>query len=270
MSTEWIDQAFRVAQIAARKASQHALNNQASELAVVSTSPHDVKLQLDIDCQALIQDEILEAFPDHIILGEEGTDHVLDANQSDTPIWIVDPIDGTVNFKHGHPYWCCSIGIYYRGQPVVGIVEAPAMHMSFSASENHPAECNGAVIHSSNTGTLADAMIHCGLDKNVRPGVPPLSILGSIAKNCRKARIIGSAALDLCFLARGISDGYIESNIYLWDVAAAGYIAERAGAKVEFIDYDPTTQKVTFIACAPSLFEDFSSLVLDSLNQKSN
>ena len=266
MTAEEIDAALKVAQQAAIAASAHAQSSHASERAVLEEAAHDIKLHLDVECQEIIESCIREAFPDHQILGEEDDSPHINLEETGTPVWIIDPIDGTVNFKHGHPFWACSIALFHNGQAVLGVVEAPAMQLSLSASLNQPARCNGSEISVSSTSTLDQAMIHTGMDANVRPGVPALAVLSTLATTCRKVRVVGSAALDLCYVALGRADGYIETNIYLWDVAAAGFIVERAGGKTNRIWFDPNTYKVHYLAGAPNLYEDLKDVVLQTLD----
>ena len=265
MTPEEVEAAFLVAQAAAREASAHAHNNRNSDCTVLEEAAHDIKLHLDVECQALIESRIKDAFPDHLILGEEDDSPRINLSEAEDPVWIIDPIDGTVNFKHGPPFWGCSIALFYKGSAVLGVVEAPAMQLSLSASSHRPATCNDEPISVSGTTTLGEAMVHTGLDANVRPGVPALAVLSTLATTCRKVRVVGSAALDLCYLALGRADGYIETNIYLWDVAAAGFIVERAGGLTNKLWFDPETYKVHYLASAPGVHDELVALVNASL-----
>lgn len=221
----------------AKKAGTHALNNWSRRDEVIQSSPHDVKLRLDVECQETAEASILSTFPDHTILGEESAS--LAGNHQPSTInhspytWIIDPIDGTVNFSHGYIIWCTSIAVHYKGNTVAAAVYAPALNELYSASENQPAMMNGNPIKVSTVNSLAKAMIFTGMDRNPIPGIEPYTTFKTIAGNVQKARISGSAALDLCRVACGQADGYFESDIYTWDVAAAGYIIQRAGGIAE-------------------------------------
>lgn len=194
-------------------------------------SAHDVKLKLDVECQAIAERTILQAFPGHAILGEETAG---DAAPTHSPyVWIIDPIDGTVNFSHGLPFWCCSVAVQYQGRTVAGAVYGPALKELFTATVDGPARCNGRRLRVSETRRFDAAMVLTGLDQKLTRHMPRLGVFQAIAENARKARVMGAAALDICRVAAGQADGYFESGIYTWDVSAAGLVVERAGGKTE-------------------------------------
>lgn len=215
----------------AKTAGTHALQNIGRRSEVHRTYRHDVKLQLDLECQELAIRTIHEHFPDHAILAEEDERHNREIPQGYQ--WIVDPIDGTVNFSHGFPIWCCSVAVRLGEKVLAGAIFAPALGHLYEVTHDGPALCDGENIHVSTVPRLDQAIIFTGMDKDAAPEAPPLTFFSAIAGAAQKARIIGSAALDLCAVACGQGDGYFESGIYLWDVAAAGLLVERAGGKTE-------------------------------------
>jgi myo-inositol-1(or 4)-monophosphatase len=231
----------------------HATRNWNRRKQAVKTFAHDIKLDLDIECQEKIEQQILAQFPGHKCLGEE--DASLDVKQKVDPAaqgyeWIIDPIDGTVNFSNGLPTWCCSVAVREIPSGIVraGAVYAPMLQALYSASLSGTATKNGQPIHVSACTSLSQGIVMTGMDKNLEPGLPPLTYFRHIAVSARKARINGSAALDLCWVAEGAADGYFEGSIYLWDIAAAGLITERAGGQTEILKKRGEPNQLSFLA----------------------
>ena len=225
-------QLLDIAVEAARAAGDHALQNFDRRHEVFQRTPHDVKLQLDLECQARAAEVIRRHCPTHAFLGEEGGDY----NENAEHLWIVDPIDGTVNFSHGLPMWCSAVAVRQAGQIVAGAVYAPRLNQLYTATSDGLALCNGQPLRVSAVSRLEEAIVFTGIFKD-QPA--SLNIFRALSHSLQKTRILGSAALDLCLLAAGHSEGYFEARIFLWDIAAAGLIAERAGARVEVLErYD--------------------------------
>jgi myo-inositol-1(or 4)-monophosphatase len=216
-----------VAICAAEAAGNHAMQNKDRRTESTEAFAHDVKLVLDMECQKIAEDVIASEFPDHGILGEED----IRPNSQEAYEWVIDPIDGTMNYTHGFPYWCCSIAVRHHDKVLAGCVFAPESNEYYTAHIEDAARLNGEPIQVSDTCHLQDAMIFTGLSKHMESANEPhFDMFKMMALNTQKARINGSAALDLCHVAAGSSDGFFETSIYLWDYAAAGLIAERAGA----------------------------------------
>ena len=232
---------------AATHAGRHAYKQRALRKDTVAVLKHDIKLKLDLECQTIAEGVILEKYPSHRILGEEG---IREADQDGTaPFeWIIDPIDGTVNFAHGLPLWCCSIAVRQGDTIVAGAVHIPEREETFCATIDGPALLNGHPISVSDTPDMAHAMIMTGLDKDLKPGVPPLAVFSAISTVAQKTRICGSAAMDICSVACGRADGYFEGQIYLWDIAAAGLIVERAGGQIEHLGALNEPHRLCFMA----------------------
>jgi myo-inositol-1(or 4)-monophosphatase len=217
---------------AARAAGDHALRNVHRRNDVAQRFAHDVKLDLDLECQRKAEEVIRAAFPAHRILGEEDGTFDRDA----APLWIIDPIDGTVNFQHGMPLWCSSVAVRVGTEIVAGAVHVPAMREFYTATADGPALLNGEPIRVSEVARLEDALVVTGLSKHINTNLLAMDVLEAVSLKVQKARIMGAAAVDLCHVACGRADGYYESGIYLWDVAAAGLIARRAGGRAEVIE----------------------------------
>jgi len=251
------EQLLEVAIEAAQAGGTHAKSNASRRAEAIQSYAHDVKLALDVECQERIEAVIHGHFPDHVILGEEdetlangkrlGEGKSAEAND-DGYEWVVDPIDGTVNFSHGFPMWCCSVAVRRGEEVLAAAVYMPDMDALYAATADGPATRNGIPIHVSDREDISQCIIMTGMDKNIVPGVAPMTFFTNIAQTCRKARIAGSAAVDLCWVAEGIADGYFEGNIYLWDVAAAGLIIKQAGGIGEIVDQGGEPHQLTYIA----------------------
>jgi len=234
-----------VAVRAAKAAGQHALNNKARRTETNETFEHDIKLVLDVECQQVAEKMIAEEFPDHGILGEEE----VRPNPATAYEWVIDPIDGTMNYTHDFPYWCCSIAVRLGDKMLAGCVYAPEFNDCYTAHIEGPAELNGQPIRVSETQHLRDALIFTGISKHMEnTNEPHFDRFRALALNTQKLRINGSAALDLCHVAAGTSDGFFETSLYLWDHAAAGLIAERAGAILSLYPRPDEPHGVTVLA----------------------
>jgi len=247
---------------AAHAAGNHALKHRDRRNEATATSQHDVKLRLDVECQDRAAEAIRSVYPGHAILGEEDAgEQARDAGGEYT--WIVDPLDGTVNFSHGLPLWCCSVAVR-RGEDVVaGAVYAPALGELYTATADGPAMCNGSAIRTSEVTDISRAMVHTGIDRFTDTGFPSLRILKRIAEAVQRPRVMGSAALDICRVACGEADGYFESGVFTWDVAAGGLIVQRAGGKVEVLKRQgPHPHRVMFMASNGHIHEALRELVL--------
>jgi myo-inositol-1(or 4)-monophosphatase len=205
-----------------------------------SVTQHDIKLELDIRSQALIERALRRAFPDVALVGEEGVAGRTDAEYR----WVVDPIDGTVNFAYGIPHACVSIALQRRAktppkvgefedgfQTVVGVVYDPFCDELWTAIRGQPALLNRKIIHVSRRGKLRDAVVSIGFSKTRESLETMVPFFNGLVHRVRKIRIMGSAALALTYVACGRFDAYIECEIHLWDVAAGGLIIESAGGE---------------------------------------
>ena len=219
---------------AVQVATRHALDNISRRTETVKLAEHDVKLCLDIECQAKAEAVIKKQFPDHVTLGEE--DVVTEQHHADDYEWVIDPIDGTVNFSHGLPYWGCSIAVQRNGKTLAGAVLAPEVDKLFTATVDSPSLCNGKPIKVSATKSLGESIIYTGADQNVGSDLPPYTFFSRIAEKCQRPRMMGCASFDLCRVASGEGDGYFEAGIYIWDIIAAGLIVRQAGGAAEIIE----------------------------------
>lgn len=197
---------------------------------------HDLKIELDIRCQKTIETILRKAYPDISVLGEEG----VSGDQRAEWRWVVDPIDGTVNFAYGIPHACSSIALQrrragatgYRNsdfESVAGVVCDPFCQELWTGIRGGPARLNGRPIKASTRAKLAEAVIALGFGKRSSVLKVLMPEFERLALKVRKVRILGAAALDLCYVAGGRLDAFVESGVRLWDVAAGGLILECAG-----------------------------------------
>jgi myo-inositol-1(or 4)-monophosphatase len=227
------DLALACAVRAARQAGSLMRRNDTLVKKINQQSQHDIKLELDVRCQKLIEKTLLGAFPQSAVLGEEGVAGVSGADWR----WVVDPIDGTVNFTYGIPHACVSIALQSRAKSsddfstIVGVVYDPFCDELFTGIRGGPARLNGRCIHASRRKVVAEAIVAIGFAKEAASLRENLPVFNAMVKRVRKMRIMGSAALSLAYVAAGRFDAYLESGINLWDIAAAGLILECAGGE---------------------------------------
>jgi myo-inositol-1(or 4)-monophosphatase len=230
---------------AATEAGKLLRENFGAELHVNELHKHDIKLELDVRSQALITRLILEAYPDHQILGEEGN-----TGGGGGVEWIVDPIDGTVNYFYGIPHFCVSIAARNRTthEPLLGVIHDPMMNETWAVTEGGTPTLNGRPIRVSDRGAMSDAVVTVGFSKSKSALDAGFERYKRIAYDVRKTRMLGSAALALAYIACGRLDAYVEEQISLWDVAAGNLLVEAAGGK---ITTQPSSMKQgTMFICA--------------------
>jgi myo-inositol-1(or 4)-monophosphatase len=197
------------------------------ELATKSSSI-DLVTEVDRLSEAAIRAEVASAFPEHVVLGEEAGQAPGDARYR----WIVDPLDGTVNFAHGFPFYCTSIALEIDGRVAVGVVLDTAGGERFSATAGGGAFRNGAPIAVSRTTEIGASMLATGFAYGGAAVARNLSLFARVLPLARAVRRPGAAALDLCQVACGRFDGYWELELNAWDVAAGLLIVREAGGTV--------------------------------------
>lgn len=216
----------------------------------------DLVTQYDVATEQFIIEKLRVAFPEHTLIGEET--HRGDFGTVFEKAIYIDPIDGTTNFVHGIPHVAISIGVYEYGEGVMGVVYNPILDELFCAVRGEGACCNGNLIHVSAQTDLQQALIATGFpyDKNEHGANHQwvMRAMGKMLPHVRDIRRLGSAALDLCYVARGAMDGYYEITLNPWDVAAGLIIAQEAGATVTSADGSPVHfDNTTVIAANPTL-----------------
>jgi myo-inositol-1(or 4)-monophosphatase len=223
--------AQKVAVKAARAAGKIMRANWHRPKHVNSAEAHDIKLELDVRCQKLIEKIFCAAFPQIALVGEEGCSG--DANAKYR--WVVDPIDGTVNYFFGMPHACVSIALQRRiakdYQTVLGVIYDPFTDELWTATLGGQTKLNGRVVRVSKRGKAGDAVVAMGFSKSKENLEKSLPHLIRLARRTLKIRLMGSAALELAYVASGRLDLYVERTINLWDIAAGALMVECSGGK---------------------------------------
>ena len=243
MKTVSIQSALAAAVKAARAAGKIMHANWHKPKRVNSAEAHDIKLELDVRCQELIEKLLRRAFPEIPVLGEEGISGDMNAEYR----WVVDPIDGTVNYFFGMPHAAVSIALEQREQSIVGVIYDPFTDELWTAVRGGKTRLNGRIVRVSNRAQLNESIIAMGFSKDKENLDISLPHVNRLARRVKKIRIMGSAALELAYVASGRLDAYFERRINLWDVAAGGLLVERAGG--EFYAR-PVTGKYRYTMCA--------------------
>ncbi len=192
-------------------------------------SKRDVVTDVDYRSEALVLEAIRQRYPDDAILAEESGKHESKAaGGGNGRLWVIDPLDGTVNYANGIPFFCVSIGLVADGRPSVGVIFDPARDDLYAATADGPACLDGQRVSVSDKDALSDWVI--SLTVVGRGGI---SAERRVGRAVRIPRRMGSAALALAYVGSGRFDAFVQNGgLSPWDVAAAGLIAERAGAKV--------------------------------------
>jgi myo-inositol-1(or 4)-monophosphatase len=194
-------------------------------------SAKDVVTEVDHLSEALILDGIRATHPGDGIIAEESGEHVGGGREPTAGVgraWIVDPLDGTINYANGIPFFCVSIALVEAGRPAVGVIHDPIRRETFVATDDGPALRDGEPIAASTKELLSDFVVSMALS-----GPNLISRARVVRKAIRVPRSMGSAALALAYVGNGRFDAFVQQGgLSLWDVAAAGLIAERGGATV--------------------------------------
>jgi myo-inositol-1(or 4)-monophosphatase len=220
---------LETAQSVAREAGRLATRFLAdrSNLGIELKGPQDFVTKADRAVEELIIRHLSAAFPDDGFVGEEGIESS-QGRSEESPIWIVDPIDGTANFVQGRSEWCVSIGLVRSGQPTLGVIYHPSADELFSAAVGHGASRDGMPIRVSSRATLAQATIALEYSLKTPPSAH-LAHVGAVLGAGSEYRRNGSAALSLAHVADGRLDGFVELHVYAWDVAAGMLLIAEAG-----------------------------------------
>jgi myo-inositol-1(or 4)-monophosphatase len=205
--------------------------NFGTELNVNEMQKYDIKLELDVRSQALITDLILKTFPEHAILGEEGGEI---GGQGDVE-WIIDPIDGTVNYFYNIPHFCVSIAARDRRthELLVGVIFDPMQNETWAVAKDTAPTLNGKPIQCSGRSEMKDCIVTVGFSKSKESINAGFERYQRIAYEVRKTRMMGSAALAMAYIACGRLDAYVEEQISLWDIAAGQMLIEACGGTVK-------------------------------------
>jgi myo-inositol-1(or 4)-monophosphatase len=230
---------------------------------------HDLGMKGEVDfateadhlAEEFILNHIRDRYPSHHMVAEEtGSNHIVSEHA-----WYIDPLDGTINFAHGIPMYCVSIAYAFRGKVKIGVVYDPSRDECFSAEDGKGARLNGDAICVSKTQSLRNSLLVTGFPSEINSTYfINLDHFSYFAVRTRGVRHIGSAAIDLCYVASGRVDAFWELILHPWDYAAGGLIAHEAGAIVTTTDGLALTYGVSspILAATPALHQEILKVLL--------
>ena len=226
-------------------------------VAATKSSPTDVVTAYDRAAERLLADGIRAARPGDAILGEEGT-----ADTGTTGVrWIVDPLDGTVNYLYGQRVWGVSVAVEVEGVVEVGVVAVPGDRETYSAVRGRGATCDGRPLRVRDAAQLSVALVGTGFSYDPARRARQAAVLAEVLPVVRDVRRVGAAAVDLCWVAAGRLDAFYERGLQPWDLAAGALVASEAGAVVSDLHGGPASTAFC-LAGAPAVVDDLRILLL--------
>ncbi len=260
-----LDELRELAISAASEAAVLAAQGRREGVVVAGTksSATDVVTEMDRRVEALLVDRILTARPDDGMLGEEGASHV----GSSGVRWVLDPIDGTVNYLYGIPSWAVSVAAEIDGVGVVGVVAAPALGETFVAVRGRGARKHDQwgvhELRVNDPVELAASLVATGYGYTQERRTSQARVTSALLPQVADLRRLGACSLDLCFVAEGRFDAYYERGVHLWDYAAAGLVVTEAGGRFGGLgDAGPAEGLV--IGAGPHLYEQLSHVLREN------
>ncbi len=222
-----------VAEQTARRAGRLLADERPANLEVEYKGAVDLVTEMDRRAEEMIVETITSTFPDHRIVAEEGSDK----DSTSEFRWYIDPLDGTTNYTHGLPIYCVSIALEHGGELVCGAVYDPSQEEMYTAAMGDGARCNGNAIRVSRESALRKSLLVTGFPYDIRESEDNnLTHFARFAKAGQAVRRLGSAALDLCWVAAGRFDGFWELKLSPWDMAAGVVLVREAGGLVTDFD----------------------------------
>jgi myo-inositol-1(or 4)-monophosphatase len=257
-----LSQFQKLCEFAARTGGQILVRRLGNVSAIDKTGGGPVT-QADFEAQAAIRKLITENYPQHAFLGEENTGISESRTQSDY-CWIVDPLDGTLNYLRQLPPFSVSVALRFRDQVIAGAIFDPVLGECFSAALGRGANLNGQPIAVSDCRAVAKSLLVCSLPMRVTRTSPEITrLLNVVCDGGATFRRLGSAALNLCYVACGRLDGYWATSVEIWDVAAGALIVVEAGGQIRHIngsEFDASDPKLV-VASTPELLQQLLPLL---------
>jgi myo-inositol-1(or 4)-monophosphatase len=258
-ASELLSLAEEVAHEAGELLLAHASKNERISVAAVKSSPTDVVTAADTASESLIRQRLHAVRPDDAFLGEEGDDVAGTSGVT----WVVDPLDGTVNYLYGIPAYGVSIAATVSGQTIAGVVLCPPTGEVWTAVRGGGAFLNGRRVSANPVTDLGQTLVGTGFWYDAALRARQAQLLTSILPAVRDIRRIGAAAVDLCGVACGRLDAFYEVGLKPWDLAAGLLIAEEAGVRTAGLPTHPADGRLT-VAAAPGVFDALYTLLLES------
>ncbi|TWT83526.1 Inositol-1-monophosphatase [Planctomycetes bacterium CA13] len=239
-----MDQQHLDVAIAAAQAAAVELMARRDDRVVHEKAPKDLVTDADLAAQKAIRSILLERFPDYAFVGEEEgetepPESVRRGDADAPPCWVVDPLDGTVNYVHRLQNFAVSIGLYAAGKMRLGVVYDPVYEEMFTAIDGQGATVNGRPMKVSGCRDLGESLFSCSFPAGIKSDAPEVKRFIQVLEKCRSLRRLGSCALNMCYVADGRLDGYWATSVQPWDAAAGTVIAREAGAALTQYDGSP-------------------------------
>jgi myo-inositol-1(or 4)-monophosphatase len=239
MDTEHLHVAIEAARAGARELMARYENRVVSEKA-----PKDLVTDADLAAQAAIRQVLESSYPNYAFVGEEEGENeppaaVRAGDSNAAPCWVVDPLDGTINYVHRLQSFAVSIGLYAAGKMRLGVIYDPTRDEWFTAIDGQGAHCNERPMHVSDAKSLDQSLVACSFRAGVSGDSPEVTRFVQVLQRCRSLRRLGSCALNMCYVADGRLDGYWATNVAAWDSAAGVVIAREAGATLTGYNGEP-------------------------------
>ncbi|NND97388.1 MAG: inositol monophosphatase [Pirellulaceae bacterium] len=254
--------------IEAARAGAAELMSRRDSRVVSEKAPKDLVTDADLASQEAIRDLLSSAYPQYAFVGEEEGENdppesVRRGDADAPPCWVVDPLDGTINFVHRLQSFAVSIGLYAAGKMRLGVIYDPVANEMFSALDGHGASVNGRPMKVSDCDDLSNGLIACSFPAGVKKDAPEVERFVSVLECCRSLRRLGSCALNMCYVADGRLDAYWATNVAAWDSAAGTVIAREAGAVLTAYDGSPMDDwNPRFcVACSPPVHQRIVGLL---------
>ncbi len=230
--------------LAAARAGADELMARYKSRVVSEKAPKDLVTDADLAAQTAIRAILESSYPSYAFVGEEEGENeppadVRSGADDAPPCWVVDPLDGTVNYVHGLQGFAVSIGLYARGKMRLGVIYDPISQDCFTAIDGQGARCNDRVMKTSDIKTLDQSLVACSFHAGVTSDSPEVSRFLRLLERCQSLRRLGSCALNMCYVADGRLDAYWATNVAAWDSAAGTVIAREAGAVLTGYDGGP-------------------------------
>jgi len=228
----------------------------------------DLVTEIDLQIEREFRLMIAERFPDHVVLGEEFESR--GDREAATPFcWVFDPVDGTTNYAHGLPIFCSSLALEIDGELAVGAIYDPTRRELFTAERGQGAWLNGRPLKVSSADKLIDALLVTGFHYGIQRDPEELvSLFREFITKAQAVRRLGSAALDLAYVAAGRFDGYWESKIQPWDVAAGALIVEEAGGQVTTVTGGPFRSRAGSVLATNRRIQDLKRDVMVGVSDR--